>query len=198
MTSSYPLQWPDGWPRTADYARRRNSSFRTTFDKAKRDLMAEIGRMRGRGVVISSWLAVRGDGTPYADQARRRIPDPGVAVYFTRGKRQMVMARDVWDTPHDNLRSIGLAIEHLRGLERHGGATMMDRAFEGFAALPPPGPVKRAWWEVLEIPPDSAPFMIEAAYRHHAKSKHPDGGGSVEQFQELQDAFDQAKKDRGQ
>ena len=187
---AYPLAWPPGWPRTPDHQRKRWSQFKTTFDKAKRDMMTELSRLGAKNVVVSSWLAVKADGTPYADQARRRIPDPGVAVYFTLRGKQMVMARDAYETPHDNLRSIGLGIGHLRGLERHGGGTMMERAFEGFAALPSPDSFDP--WAVLGLRPDADATAVAAKYRALAIKHHPDHGGSAEDFANLTKARDMA------
>lgn len=196
MAEAYPLSWPEGWERTAAHERKTHSAFKTTFDKARRDLMAELGRLGATNVVVSSWLPLRRDGQPYADQARRRMEDPGVAVYFTLRGRQMVMARDAFTSVHDNLRSIGLGIEHLRGLERHGGGTMMERAFTGFAALSD----RSHWRTVLNFP--AAPFVpvleqLTARYRALAKEAHADAGGSDEKMAELNIARDQAMKECG-
>ena len=39
----------------------------------------------------------------------------------------------------DDIRSLSLAIEGLRQMQRQGGRVMLERAFAGFAALPTPG-----------------------------------------------------------
>jgi hypothetical protein len=188
MTQSYPLQWPEGWPKTPKDKRKRYSQFRTAFVRARDELQRELARLGAKHVVVSSWLAVRNDGQPYADAARRRIDDPGVAVYFELRGRPMVMARDAFETVHDNLRSIGLAIEHLRGLERHGGGTMMERAFDGFLAIAAP----KDAWTILGVDRNATPEQIVAAHRMLAKQAHPDAGGSDGAMAELNRARDVA------
>lgn len=192
MTEAYPLTWPEGWPRTSWDKRKAYSQFKTTFERARSELTNELRMLGAKNVVISSWLPLRRDGLPYADQARRRLDDPGVAVYFTLRDRQMVMARDAFGSIHDNLRSIGLGIAHLRGLERHGGGTMMERAFEGFAALPAPG--SRDCWSVLGLKPGAAADDIERQFRALAMKHHPDRGGDVQEFHAVKAARDNALK----
>lgn len=204
--SAFPLQWPEGWERTPDGKRKNYSMFRTTFDKARKEMHLELQRLKAKYVVVSTNIPLRLDGNPRADVARLRITDPGVAVYFSLRDRPMVMARDAYWSVHDNLRSIGLGIEHLRGLERHGGATMMERAFEGFAALPEPGNAShgRPWWKALDFASDPAAWTLhertkaivdaEAIYRQKAKSAHADSGGSHDQMVELNGAIAMARK----
>ena len=196
MTVAYPLAWPEGWPRVPEHRRRSGNQFKTTFERARRDLTLTLEKLNAKSPVISSWLELRLDGKPRADSARRSLPDPGVAVYFMRQGRQIVMARDAYTTVHDNLRSIGIALEHLRGLERHGGAHMMEKAFAGFAALPPPDKPSRPWWEVLDVSRDAPLWMIDAAYKHFARTKHPDLGGTAEAMKELNEARAEALKER--
>ena len=203
MTPTYPLAWPEGWPRTPSSQRKRGR-FGATFGRSRDMLMQQFRLMNVplHSIVVSSWLPLRRDGLPYGEQARRLLDDPGVAVYFTLRGRQMVMARDAYDTVFDNLHSLKIAIEHLRGLERHGGATMMERAFEGFAALPEPGNAghRRPWWKALdfEAKPSRSPTNLDAAeqaYRRKARGAHPDmTTGSHEAMAELNAAIKKARE----
>lgn len=193
MTQAYPLQWPDGWPRTPEYKRLRNSPFKVESNKCRRELMDELRRLGATGIVISSDVPVRQDGSPYADAARRIIRNPGVALYFTLHGKQMVMARDKFERVEDNLRSIGLAIEAIRAVERHGGAAMMERAFAGFTALPKP----RCPFDVLGVSPLASHDEIERAFRTKAREAHPDAGGSTAAMAELNAARDAALRQRG-
>lgn len=192
--SSYPLAWPEGWKRTHEDDRINTNRFNTTFDRARKQLQIELERLGAENVVISSWIPLRQDGNPRSDAARRRMDDPGVAVYFTLRKQQMVMARDAFWTVHDNLRSIGLSIEGLRQMERHGGASMMERAFEGFLAIEPP----KSWRKTLGFAEDVSPLLprVEEAYRRLARDAHPDKpGGSETRMADLNVAITAARKE---
>ena len=138
MTEAYPLSWPPGWPRHKGQqdsdTRFRGPTYQ--WDRVYRGLTDELRRIGATNIVVSTNQPVRGDGLPYAQQ--RNISDCGVAVYFTRNKKNLVMAQDRFWSVIGNMRSLTMAIEGLRQMERHGGATMMERAFDGFAALPPP------------------------------------------------------------
>jgi hypothetical protein len=82
------------------------------------------------------------------------------------------MAQDRFWSIIGNMRSLTISIEGLRQMERHGGATMMERAFDGFAALPPP----EDCWAILRmshIPAeDRDTFTITSAFRDEAKRTH--------------------------
>lgn len=189
--AAYPLAWPPGWPRTPAGAREdsryqfKTASGPVTFEKARGRLAAELDLLRAFHVVLSTNIPLRLDGQPRSDAARMRMEDPGVAVYFTLHNRPMVMAQDRFDAPSANIRSLGLAIEAMRQLERHGGGAMMERAFAGFAALPRP----RNCWEILGVPPGTPPEGIKAAFR--AKAMESGAGGNVD-MGELAKARDEA------
>lgn len=222
---AYPLYWPEGWPRTHAHLRDDGSRFKTgsayqsdgaggtrfigkgmiTFDRARRQLSDELDRLKAKSVVLSTNVPLRLDGQPKAGEVRASM-DPGVAIYFLLKGKPMVMACDGFTNVAANLRSLGLAIEALRTLERHGGGVMMERAFAGFAALPAPAgsAPKRAWWVVLNYGEDPEARLdlsvdeVEARFRTLAKRRHPDvDGGSAELMAELNEARADAVRELG-
>jgi len=177
-----------------------------SFDRARTLLTDELDRLKARGVILSTNVPLRLDGNPRADAASRRMDDPGVAVYFQLKGKPMVMAADAYSNIAANLRSLGLAIEALRQLERHGGGVMMERAFAGFTALPAPegAAPKRAWWTVLNYGEDPETRLdlsaeeVDARFKTLAKRRHPDAdGGSTELMAELNQAREDAMRDLG-
>jgi hypothetical protein len=187
VREAYPLTWPDGWKRVPY---RTRSRFEVSgFGKARDFLMAEIRRMGGTSVILSTNIALRNDGLPYANS--REPQDPGVAVYFRYGKaREMCFACDAYKTVRENAYAIGKTIEALRGIERWGASDMMERAFRGFAALAATS--QEDWWDVLECLPTADVDTINAQYRVRARSEHPDAGGSHEAISRLNAARDSA------
>ena len=184
---AYPLQWPAGRPRAK---RRQNAQFQLSLAKARDHLMNEVRLLNGRQPVLSSNLELRLDGLPYANQ--KQPDDPGIAVYFTYKDKQHCFACDDWRKVEDNLRAIGKTIEALRGIARWGTGDMMERAFQGFVALP--SPVQ--WWHVLGF--ESATGLnlneVEIRYKKLAMQRHPDRGGSDDAMTELTWARDQARE----
>lgn len=197
--SAYPLTWPEGWPRTP--ARERVwGHFKGTPDKVRREMLEEIDRIvLGKesskltvrhNVIVSTNVRLRRDGEPSAG-----LPEPadtGVAVYFRRRGKPMSFACDRYDRVWKNMRAIQLTIEALRGIDRWGSSQMMERAFTGFAALPPPTSAPDNCWSVLELPFASPADLIQERYRLLAQVRHPDRGGSQEAMAALNKARDEA------
>lgn len=200
MTEAFPLAWPAGWPRTPDADRRDGrSSFKRpgaryripwTFVAARDALLEEVWRHQQGAVVLSTNFQPGRNG-PQAHDGRRRPDDQAVAVYFQRYGKPYVIACDRYADAEGNMRSLTLALEALRQLERHGGGVMLERAFQGFAALPAP----RSAHEVLGISVDATRDEIQSAWRSAARKAHPDLGGSSELAAEINAAKDKMLKD---
>jgi hypothetical protein len=203
--TAFPLAWPDGWPRTPLHERISGTQFKmlqrrhdqqvpVSFEVARNKLARELDLLGARNAVLSTNIPLRLDGVPRASAEPDSRDDPGVAVYFTLKGRQLAMACDRYVSVAANCRSLGLAIEGLRQLERHGGGAMTERAFAGFAALPAPGQVRRHWRTVFSFDGDTMPSeeFLEKRFRDLAKHRHPDRGGSAEMMVELNEARDQA------
>lgn len=175
---AYPLCWPEGWKRSRS---QEHSRFKTGFGAARVYLSAEIARMGGTKVIISSDVPLRNDGMPRASAAEPR--DSGVAVYFRYSGKDMVFACDKFHYTRDNIYAIGKTIEALRGMERWGASDMMERAFAGFKALA--AATERDWWDVLQVNRGCSREVIESNFRSLLRSHHPDAGGSHEAMTEL-------------
>lgn len=200
MSTAYPLAWPTGWPRTSTRDRRNGKTLWAskgkpwTFDAARRALADELERHDAGNIILSTNYELRLDGAP---KAGGKIPaDVGVAVYFTRKGRPVVMARDAFDRAEENIRSLTLALEAMRAIDRHGGSLMLDRAFEGFVAI---GTGPRPWREVFGYTPINRVDRtdIEARFRELARERHPDRGGSDAKMAELNVARENAMREVG-
>lgn len=189
-----PLQWPEGWPKTDYSARTSTTAFKVTPGTAATHLMIELTRFGAQNIVISSNARVSRVGPRYDDMTRR-IDDPGVAVFFTRKGKQFVMARDRFDYIYQNIRSLGLAIEGLRQMERHGGSYMLERAFDGFVALSAPN-ARTPWRDVFGHHIKTRD-EARTVFLHQARLHHPDAGGSKEMFQRVNQAWQDAQDEFG-
>jgi len=205
VIEAYPLSWPAGWRRTPADARTRarfnrreqqySSASQITWTR-KRELtvadsiartqtaLESMGLARD-DVVISTNLPTRLDGMPRSGAAAPA--DPGAAVYWTHGKATRCMAIDRYDTVAGNLAAIAATLEHMRAIDRHGGAEILDRAFTGFTALPQP----EQWWQVLGVTSRASRDEIDAAYRRLAMEHHPDRGGNDSEMARINGARDQ-------
>ena len=104
MATAYPLQWPEGWPRTHANKREGGTKFKggsgwvddataprgaryigrqeVTFNSAREKLATEMERLGARNIVLSTNLPLRMDGQPHASAVKVQLEDPGVALYF--------------------------------------------------------------------------------------------------------------------
>lgn len=159
---------------------------------AVRTVMNELRLLGARLPVVSTNVPLRRDGLPLA--SAKRIDDPAAAVYFTYKDRQTCFACDRWNKVEDNIWAIAKTIEAMRGISRWGTGDMLDAAFSGFTALPPPGAFDwRSELTVDGLTPETREGA-ERAYRHKAKMLHPDiPGGSAEAMARLNRAIEMAR-----
>ncbi len=207
------LQWPAEQARTPASWRRR-ARFHTGVVDASQGILASVKLLGGSRAVITSDMPARRDGTPLA--TGREPMDPGVAVWWvSKAGKEMVVACDRWDRFGANLQAINLTLEALRGLERWGSSTLVEKAFAGFAALPPGESgtpeaqlESMSWREVLggSWPEDieSADVLAIAKARHRrlVYDVHPDHASDPEDAMRreretihLNVAFAQAEKE---
>jgi hypothetical protein len=188
---AFPLCWPAGFPRT-NY--RSYSKFDTEFVAARNGVFHELNLMRASSVILSTNVRLNSDGVPAGKNAEPK--DPGVAVYFVRRGKPLVLPCDKWNRVRDNLQALRSSLEAMRGLERWGCSDILDRAFTGFTSLPAPE-MPKPWFEILGVVPHADLDFIEDAYRRKMKLAHPDMGGSHEAAQRLNAAIEEARRAKG-
>jgi hypothetical protein len=168
MTQEYPLAWPEGWPRATS---RKRGAFSTggksiTFFRAEARAHEELKRLVDAETVVISSNVIRD----------REPADPGVAMYWREKESgaDRVIAIDIYNRAADNLAAIAATIEAMRAIDRHGGATILNRAFTGFTALPPPADC----WKELGLGRGASKEAIEAAWKNKVRDcrrTHPQG-----------------------
>ena len=191
LPASYPLYWPEEWPRTP-FNRKKRSRYDVTYQKASTEALQSLKRMGVSQWALSSNLRVQRNLPPTEGAAARE--DPGVALWWIDPLRRetRVIACDMYPQVRDNVRAMGLALEGLRAIERSGATQILERTMQTFASKGLPAP-KPEWVYVLGLVdwPQSAGH-VEDAFRMRSKVAHPDAGGSHELFIELQTARDAA------
>lgn len=189
-TRSYPLYWPESWPRTAQHQVKRARFGDHTVHEGRRVLADQVRLFGGSELIISSNLELRLDGNPRSNQ--KQPADRGVSIFFKRKGEDMALACDVYSTVEDNLWALCRTLDALRQIERDGSPSLINRAFKGFAALPDPN--ERKWWDVLGVPATASRSEIEQAHIRLAKQYHPDmQGGNNDLFIQVQQAYEAAK-----
>ncbi len=175
MVDAFPLQWPQGWPRTKfpEYAR-----FSTTLGAARNSLLNELNLLGAKKIVINSNMEIKKDGLPYANQ--NKLEDLGIAVYFVLDGEDQCIPCDKWRSLADNVHAVNLTVKALRGLDRWGAKEMVKAAFRGFVALPD------YTTEYDYFAGCTSQEEVTKRYKTLAKELHPDVGGSAEDFATMQ------------
>lgn len=209
----YPLAWPMNWKRTPAKERRR-ADFRKTM-KTTREIVSgsgqrtlvtdrkaqpltiataidrlegELRRLAAEAEILSSNVPVGIKGLPYS--SAKEPADPGVAVYITLDRKEIVFACDKWDRVADNIAAIAQHIDALRRIERYG-VGKLEQAFAGYLALPA---AAEDWRVVLGVGEYATTEQVDAAFLERIKTAHPDVGGSHDEAAKLTAARDLARK----
>jgi hypothetical protein len=192
----YPLCWPANWKRTTTRTRAQFGRVKTGYDQTN---SVRVNQGKGRlsmqdaiqriayelerfgvpeeNVIISTNVPLNLSGVPRGD--RGEPSDPGVAVYWKLKGKAQCMAIDRYDRVADNLAAVAATMEALRAIERHGGGSILERAFIGFAQLPASTAVP--WREVFGFGLSTPTVeMVEKKYRALSQIQHPDKGGTHE------------------
>ena len=186
---AYPLAWPSHKPRTP-WQRRKTGQFQSgakliTRTAAIKKLEAEVSRLGGANMLLSSDMILRADGLPHLGKGEP--DDPGVCVYFSMKGQPYAMACDTYDKIAQNIAAVANHIEATRRIERYGVASASE-SLQVFAALPPP----KSCWEILGVKPDATEADIRAAWRAQIGDQHPDRGGTHAGASEVNAARDEA------
>lgn len=188
-----PLEWPSRWPRyqaerLGDSRFRRQNEGRLSLPAATLSLNDELSALSVNHAVVCMNIK---RGTVLSRQ-KVDVDDPGVAVYFQREGRDFVIAQDKFRSISGNVRSLALAVQAIRQIERHGGGVIADRVFEGFTALPaPPANQRSEWWDILNVHSNASIDQVRRAWR--TKSAEAQRCGDMELAQRLNAAWAQAK-----
>lgn len=110
-----------------------------------------------------------------------------------RGTTVEVSCSSQWDQRR-NMRCVAFAVESMRMNEKRGIADTMAKAYMQLEAPKE----QRDAFEVLGVRPDMDMEVIDAVYKKLATTRHPDKGGSKEAMQELNDAMERIRTERGE
>lgn len=193
--SSYPLQWPHGWKKPGSTQSSRFGrwnkpvSIRVAIDFVI-DELRKMG-IPSWNIIISSNLKLKNDGYPYSNQ--REPDDVGISVWWRVDNSRKVIALGKYNKTADNLYAVGKTIEAMRGIERWGSGEILERTFEGFAALPDPN--KLDWRTTLGYDGDSLP-EAKTLFRKKMIDAHPDrNAGDSTQATVLNEAMKLCKEE---
>lgn len=184
----YPLSWPEGWPRTRTYERRRWPQSGHSMSDSCDYLSNQLRLLGASNEILSTNLKLKLDGAPYANLPQPN--DTGAAVYFEFKKKAVSLACDKWYRVEDNVWAIAKHIEALRGQQRWGVGSL-EQAFRGYMALPGIGQSSGiSWWTVLGVPVNASFEQVREAYKLLVRKHHPDAGGDSELFRRVQEAWE--------
>lgn len=157
---------------------------------------------------------IKADGWPKASASQPR--DPGIVLRVIESKYgPLTYPCDTFTRHEDNLRAIALTLDAQRMIDRYG-VTRRGEQYQGWAQLPAHGTATLTAEAAAAIlvaysngDADSSaaiamrrallgsPSLTQKAYRAAAIATHPDAGGDVKRFQDVQSARDVLARHHG-
>lgn len=191
----------ENWPREFTAERQRRNPFRTNFEKTRRKLLQELGKLEAHTVVVQIAFPEREispvTGWPRADRSPEH---PGVIVNADTKHGALKWVCDAFEEWTANVHAIALTLDRLRRAELYG-VTRKGEQYIGWRLLP--GPITAAATTmsieaaarfVSQHADVGADRLIksraawEKAYRTASRKLHPDAGGAQNDWKQLQDA----------
>jgi hypothetical protein len=193
----HPLtDWPAAT--TPSYKRRSAVTFRASFSDTLDKLEHELGLLKARDIVVSVALSpadIRNDGWPRSSAKPPR--HPGVILSFASKHGPLRYLTDSHELWQHNLRAIALGLEALRAVDRYG-ITERGEQYVGWKAIPQntgtAGDAARVLGSVVGLSVEvvsgvtSGSEYARSLYRKALIAAHPDGGGSREMLEQVQEA----------
>lgn len=192
---AYPLYWPSGYPRTK-YPVKSRFKEQLTIAQAADELENELSMLSAKNVILSTNIPLTLSGNPRSGIGA--VKDTGIACYFKRKDKDVVLCCDNYKRVQDNIHAVGRTVNALRQISRDGVSDFLDRAFTGFTALPEnAGDSTVAWWDVMGLNKDASFDETRKKYLFLAKLWHPDSGDETGRFYLLNKAWQQAQRELG-
>ena len=196
----YQIRPMDKWPteKTLPGQRRSREVFKAKWSDTLKLLERELGYLEAERIVIQCHLKngesdIRNDGTLRASAV---LVDPGVILSFESIHGPLSYPCDSCENWQHNVRSIALALQALRAVDRYG-VTKRAEQYQGWAKISAPGdrPAFSSEIEAMAFLSDfiggvidsSEPYITKAIRRAKVKA-HPDGGGTALQFKRVCEA----------
>jgi hypothetical protein len=156
-----------------------------SWARTQQELASEFDKWR-----VTEWTTNYPRGARLEGRSQSEL-DRTVTLSYTKNGKQINLTMSSQARAVDNLRALYLSIEAMRMIEKRGLSEAVQSAYTQIAAPKQ----KRSPYEVLMILENSPLDVAEAVYKNLAKKFHPDAGGNVEQFKELQAAIEEIRKD---
>jgi len=184
------IDWPAGWERTPPAERTTARKFQATLGDTTESIIGEMDRMgvdKFRASTASGGAYTTSRGLPKHDA---NPDDPGFVLKWSDDGEQFAVACDAYTRLKDNVRAVYLWVNETRmcgqrpvrtGDTEFAAARLPSGKEDAVAAGPPPH-------NVLDVSPDAPAAVVKGAYREFLKERHPDHGGSPEEFRRLQTA----------